>query len=146
MPASGGIKLADANVWLALVFSDHIHHATARTWFEAQGNEMCAFCRVTQMDLLRDLGNSKITGRFAQSQQDAWGIYDKLTQDPRVLIITETATLGTTFRSLTQADSPSHVLWTDAYLAAFSMESGAQLVTFDQGFSRFSGLDLRVLV
>ena len=107
---------------------------------------MCAFCRVTQMALLRHLGKSKIMGRFAQSQQDAWRIYDKPTQDPRVLIITEPATLGTTFRSLTQADSPSHALWTDDYLAAFSMEIGAQLVTFDQRFSRFSGLDLLVMV
>jgi hypothetical protein len=33
MPASG-INLVDANVWLALAFSDHVHHAIARTWFE----------------------------------------------------------------------------------------------------------------
>ena len=34
MPATGGIKLADANVWLAVAFSDHLHHAKARAWFE----------------------------------------------------------------------------------------------------------------
>jgi uncharacterized protein len=59
MPASGGIKLADANVWLAVAFSDHGHHATARTWFEAQADDSCAICRVTQMALLRHLTNSK---------------------------------------------------------------------------------------
>jgi hypothetical protein len=31
MPVSGGISLADANVWLALVFSDHVHHAKGIT-------------------------------------------------------------------------------------------------------------------
>ena len=38
MPASGAIKLADANVWLAVVFSDHLHHPQAKTWFEVQGD------------------------------------------------------------------------------------------------------------
>ena len=41
------------------------------------------------------------------------------------------------------ADSPN--LWTDAYLAAFSRCAGLRLVTFDQGFSRFAGLDLLLL-
>ncbi len=30
MTASGEIKLADANVWLALAFSDHLHHGKAK--------------------------------------------------------------------------------------------------------------------
>jgi predicted nucleic acid-binding protein len=30
-------------------------------------------------------------------------------------------------------------------LAAFALEGQAQLVTFDQGFRRFAGLDLQVL-
>jgi predicted nucleic acid-binding protein len=30
--------------------------------------------------------------------------------------------------------------WTDAYLAAFAVSSGARLVTFDSDFARFSGL------
>lgn len=83
--------------------------------------------------------------RFVQSQQDAWKNYDKLANDPRVTFLTEPATLETTFRSLTQASSPSHGLWTDAYLAAFAVVSQAQLISFDQGFSRFSGLDLLLL-
>lgn len=55
MPASGGISLADANVWLAVAFSDHLHHATAKAWFEGQHDASCAFCRITQMALLRHL-------------------------------------------------------------------------------------------
>ena len=49
------------------------------------------------------------------------------------------------FRGLTQAPTPSHGVWTDAYLAAFAITSQAQLITFDQGFSRYAGLDLLVL-
>jgi uncharacterized protein len=145
MPASGGTKLADANVWLAVVFSDHLHHPQAKTWFEVQGDAGCGFCRVTQMALLRHLTNARIMGSFVQSQQDACTNYDKLASDPRVVFLSEPPALETAFRSFAQAAFPSHALWTDAYLAAFALEGQAQLVTFDQGFRRFAGLDLQVL-
>ena len=138
MPASGAIKLAVA-------FSDHAHHAKAKEWFAVQPDGSCAFCRVTQMALLRHLTNSRIMGRFVQSQQDAWKNYEKLANDPRVVFLHEPATVETAFRGFTQATSPSHGVWTDAYLAAFAVASPAQFVTFDQGFSRFAGLDLLVL-
>ena len=145
MPASGVIKLVDANVWLAVAFSDHVHHAKAKAWFDTQSDGTCAFCRVTQMALLRHLTNSKIMGRFVQSQQDSWKNYDKLASDARVIFLTEPANLEAAFRGFAQANSPSHRLWTDAYLAAFALESSAQLVTSDQGFSHYAGLDLAVL-
>lgn len=97
------------------------------------------------MALLRHLTNSKIMGAFVQSQQDAWTHYDKFAHDPRVIFLDEPPGLETAFRSLARASSPSHGLWTDAYLASFAIQSQAQLVTFDQGFSRFAGLDLLVL-
>ena len=71
--------------------------------------------------------------------------YDKLARDPRVIFLEEPPWLEMAFRSFTQAASPSHALWTDAYLAAFAMETQAQLVTLDQGLSRFGELDLLVL-
>ena len=145
MPVSGGIKLADANVWLALAFSDHAHHAKAKAWFETQGENSCAFCRVTQLAFLRHLTNSKIMGRFAQSQLDAWRSFDRLVEDPRVVLVAEPFALEAGFRGFTQAVSPSHAVWTDAYLAAFAVATQAQLVTFDQGFNRFSGLDCLAL-
>ena len=145
MPAFGGIKLPDANVWLAMAFSDHAHHAKARSWFQAQADDSCALCRITQMALLRHLTNSKIMGAFVQSQQDAWRHYDALANDPRVVFLSEPAGVETRFRGFTQAPSPSHAVWTDAYLAALALVFPAQLVTFDRGFDRFPGLDLLVL-
>lgn len=38
MPGSGEIRLADANVWSAVAFSDHVHHTQAKVWFEAQSD------------------------------------------------------------------------------------------------------------
>jgi len=87
------------------------------------------------MALLRHLTNSKITGPFVQSQQGAWKNYDELAQDPRVVFLSEPPGLEMSFRNFTQAMSPSHALWTDAYLDSFALETQ----------SRFAGLDLLAL-
>lgn len=144
MPVSG-IKLIDANVWLALGFSDHVHHVAATNWFKAQSEESCAFCRFTQMALLRHLTNAKIMGPSVQSQQQAWIAYDGLSDDPRVLFIAEPLGVDSLFRSLSQSSTPSHKRWTDAYLAALAMLSAAQFVTFDKGFTTYPGLALELL-
>jgi hypothetical protein len=54
--------LTDANVWLALAAERHQHHAAARDWFLALGEEQAAFCRVTQMSFLRLLTNRTVMG------------------------------------------------------------------------------------
>lgn len=144
MPASG-ISLVDANVWLAIAFSDHVHHDVAVRWFDAQSNGSCVFCRLTQLALLRHLTNAKIMGKFVQSQQQAWTAYDSLLQDPRVSFLAEPLGIDDEFRSLSQSSFPSHRQWTDAYLAALAKVSATQFVTFDQGFSAFADLDVSLL-
>lgn len=144
MPASG-IKLLDANIWLALAFSDHQHHAKAAEWFSLQAEGSCAFCRITQMALLRHLTNSKIMGKFVQSQQAAWQSYDAFLNDPRVSFLYEPSGVDAVFRSFSRSDSPSHARWTDAYLAAFAAVESVQLVTFEKTFPPSAGLDLLIL-
>jgi toxin-antitoxin system PIN domain toxin len=145
MPAFGVIKLADANVWLALAFSDHLHHCKAKAWFEAQAELSTAFCRITQMALLRHLTNPKIMGSFVQNQQNAWKAYDALIGDPRVVFLAEPVGLETSYRELTQSPFPSREAWTDAYLAAFAIKSNSHVITFESGFKRFFGLQFTVL-
>ena len=144
MPAHG-IKLLDANVWLALAFSDHAHHELAKSWFEQMPDESCAFCRVTQLALLRHLTNSNIMGAFVQTQQQAWSTYDKMAADARVMFIEENPETEMQFRSVTQRGSPSRQLWTDAYLSALAISSGIQLVTLDKHFPTGGNLDLLIL-
>ncbi len=144
MPASG-IKLADANVWLAYAADGHQHHLQAKQGFDAQAESSCAFCRVTQLALLRHLTNSRIMGENVLTQAAAWVLYEQLQNDPRVIFLDEPSGLESTFRNLTQAEAPAHDRWTDGYLAAFAAASGRQLVTFDQGFRRFTGVDVLVL-
>ena len=144
MPASG-IKLPDANIWLAIAADGHSHHDAAKDWFNVQLEQSCALCRITQMALLRHLTNSKIMGENVQSQAEAWRACDLLRNDSRVVFLSEPASVEPLFRGFTQSSSPNHKIWTDAYLAAFAHASQSQLVSFDQGLRRFAGLDLLVL-
>lgn len=144
MPASG-IKLPDANIWLAIAVDGHSHHDVAENWFNAQLEQTCALCRITQMALLRHLTNSKIMGENVQSQIEAWRAYDVLLKDSRVVFLAEPAGTESLFRDFTQASAPQHKLWTDAYLAALAQASQSQLVSFDKGLGRFVGVDLHLL-
>ncbi len=134
--------MLDANVWLALAFSGHVHHLRAKAWFDGLSDESCAFCRITQMALLRHLTNSKIMGAAVQTQQQAWTSYEALAADPRVVFEIEPVDLESRFRALTQDASPSHSRWTDAYLASFAMAGDFEFFTLEQSFRPVAGLKL----
>ncbi len=61
-----GISLVDANIWLAIAVDGHSHHAAAASWFDGQGEGTCAFCRITQLALLRHLTNPKANRKPAR--------------------------------------------------------------------------------
>lgn len=142
---ASGVSLVDANVWLALAVDGHAHHATARTWFDTQTDDSCAFCRVTQLALLRHLTNSRIMSSAVQTQAAAWRTYEAFLGDPRVLFLDETAGVTAAFKTLTQNDFPGHERWTDAYLAAFATAASANLVTFDRGLRGGATLKIELL-
>ena len=141
MPVSG-IRLVDANVWLALVFGDHVHHSAAVSWFEGVGEREAAFCRITQMALLRHLTNEKLMGKFVLSQKAAWASYDALCGDDRVIFADEPPSLEDSWRQLTRSRHPRHRLRTDGYLAAFALAAQLRLSTLDRGFRQYDGLAL----
>ena len=115
------MKLPDANIWLSLAFGNHVHHTQVAAWFHNQADGTCAFCRITQLALLRHLTNAAIMRADVRSQAEAWKIYDALAADSRVIFLDEAAGIELDFRARTQAGVPAHYLWTDAYLAAFSL-------------------------
>ena len=84
-------------------------------------------------------------GKFVRSQRDAWKVYDQLANDPRFVFLSEPPSLDSSFRQFTQSTSPSHQGWTDAYLAAFAIAGGHQLITTDKGFKQFAELNPVIL-
>jgi predicted nucleic acid-binding protein len=57
----------------------------------------------------------------------------------------EPADLGLHLRRLSNFEQVSPKLWQDAYLAAFACAGNHSLVTFDQGFRKFTGVRLILL-
>src|SRR5207245_9195644 len=67
------ISLPDVNVWIALTAEGHVHHVPARGWFAAQPDTSVAFCRITQMGLLRLIDESARHGRVPENRRSSVG-------------------------------------------------------------------------
>jgi uncharacterized protein len=137
--------LADVNLWLAMAFQSHVHHAPAKAWFDGLSTELCFFCRLTQQGFLRLASNPKAFPADAVRLDEAWRLYDLFLSDPRVACAPEPANIETSWRGFTQAKQFSPRVWNDAYLAAFAAEAGYALVTFDQGFKVYANVKCLIL-
>jgi uncharacterized protein len=126
--------LVDVGVWLAAVWGRHVHHPVTAEWFGKQSDDL-AFCRATQMSLLRLLSNPAIMGDDAVDRSQAWRTFDKLWADERVVMADEPDELDAVWRAISARDDKSHKLWTDDYLAAFAQASDATLATLDSKLS-----------
>jgi predicted nucleic acid-binding protein len=81
----------DINVWVALTYDRHVHHMTARKWFEGlKPTSRLFFGRFTQLGLLRLLSEPAAMGSDqAKSQPDGWRAYDRWLEDGRVDFLDE---------------------------------------------------------
>lgn len=136
MPRSSSLFLfPDVNVWIALTWRGHIHHSLAASWFAGLGDDpgLC-FCRITQLSFLRLLTTQAVMGSDVRSQAEAWQVYDQWLEDPRVAFLDEPADLEQVLRTHSRLKHPAPKDWADAYLLAFALVSGMQLVTLDRAF------------
>ena len=72
-------------------------------------------------------------------------MYESFRADERISWVQEPTDLEKVWKNLTTGRQASPKLWMDAYLAAFAMTGGHQLVTTDQAFKQFKALKLLVL-
>lgn len=143
------MKLPDTNLWLALSLSKHTHHRAAVEWLEAQdAPDDIAFCRATQQSFLRLLTTTGIMSAYGivpLSNKDAWAAYEAFIADDRIVFQTEPPGLAVIWKKLAARRTSSPKLWMDAYLAAFAIASGAELITTDKAFSQFPGLSAIII-
>src|SRR5579863_9029925 len=139
------VSLPDVNVWIALAAEGHVHHVPARDWFTTQPDASVAFCRITQMGLLRLLTNANVMGRAPRSISKAWETFDQLRADRRSVFATEPDRIESGWRELMIQPGVGPSSWTDSYLAAFAEAHSCSLVTFDAGFERWPALKLTLL-
>ena len=142
--------LGDSNFWLALALSKHAHHAAARDWLEEvrEPTSLC-FCRATQTTFLRLLTNAAVLrpyGKPPLTNRQAWAAYESLLADDRIVLRpNEPAGLERRWKRFATPKTASPKLWMDAYLAAYALAGGYALVTTDQAFRQFPGLELELL-
>src|SRR5580698_3013294 len=95
--------LPDVNVWFAMTFDSHVHHPSAKSWFDGLTDDLIFFCRMTQQGLLRLATNPKIVGAHVLTLSEAWQKYDIYLNDPRIALIGEPGGIESRWRSFTQA-------------------------------------------
>lgn len=136
--------LPDINVWIALAFRSHRHHSEANSWWSAIGHVPVAFCRATQQGFLRLANNPKALADAVRADR-AWQLYDTLLSESRVQFVEEPSGLEATWRTFTCGRDFSPKLWNGAYLAAFALLTGYEIVTFDRGFAQFTHVKSTIL-
>lgn len=124
--------LPDVNVWLALASQRHVHALRCSAWLDSVQAEEVAFCRITQMGLLRLLTHQSVMGTDVLSSRAAWRVYRSILADERVQFAPEPFSVDPEWRKLTMQDQPTPKIWTDAYLIAFARAAEMQLVTLDR--------------
>jgi uncharacterized protein len=137
--------LPDVNVWIALAFASHVHHAKAKNWFDGLPSAPCFFCRMTQQGFLRLATDPRVLLANAVTLPEAWKMYDAILRDVRVSLSDEPVGVEPIWRSLTQGATFTPKVWNDAFLAAFADAAGYELVTFDKGFTRYANVKCTVL-
>ena len=140
--------LADVNVWLATLVAEHPHHDAATGWWREgvlPAGEDVAFCRLTQLGLLRLLTSESVMGRQRLDHAHAWAVFAEIAAQERVKFLEEPTGIDEHLADLCSREGSSPGFWSDAYLAAFARAGRHRFTTFDRGFRRFAGLELLLL-
>lgn len=116
--------LLDANVLVALIVSDHVHHEAAEMWFAGLQGPF-ASCPITQGSLLR------LLIRQGQSAEQAHAVVTALTRNAKHEFWPDSVS----FAEFTLPGIIGHRQVTDAYLAQLSRANGGTLATFDRGLA-----------
>ena len=117
--------LLDANVLIALLVDDHVHHQATENWFVGMAGNF-ATCPITQGSLMR------LLIREGQPAAAARAILNATAADPRHEFWAD---------DISYAEVPTqgiigHRQVTDAYLAQLARARGTRLATFDQALAK----------
>jgi len=139
------IYLPDVNVWVALASDQHKHNESAAAWLRELVDDRVAFCRITELGLLRLLTNSHVMGKEVRNALGAWKVYDVIRSDVRILFLPERFGFSKLWSSARDQITGGSNTITDSYLAVFAKHVDATVVTFDRGFKAVNGCSVIVL-
>jgi uncharacterized protein len=117
--------LLDANVLIALVVADHVHHDAAEQWY-TDSHDSFATCPITEGSLLR------LLIREGQTVDEAEAVLDGVCADERHVFWPDTVS----YRDVALNGVLGHRQVTDSYLAQLTRVNAGRLATFDQGLAK----------
>ncbi len=128
-----------------LLVTSHPQRNQVLDWWDRAGTSEVALCRLTRLGALRLLSTAAVMGRDVLPPAKAMESLEILESDDRVILVNEPVGIDATLKKLIGGCATTPNLWTDAYLAAFASVARLKLVSFDRGFSKFTGLDFLLL-
>jgi len=143
--------LPDINFWLGLSFEKHPFRRAAVNWWKQRGKDSPVFFnRATQQGFLRLSSNPAFLKQYgveANTNQDALKALKGFLGAPGVDFKPEPNAIDDLWHKLGGLEVAAPHAWMDAFLAAFAIRAGLQIVTFDTGFKKYEreGLSLLVL-
>lgn len=117
--------LLDANVLIALLVSDHVHHDPAEQWLASLSGSF-ATCPITEGSLVRLLLREGEAAATAQTMLSA------LSNDPRHEFWPDVSP----YQDVAMNGIIGHRQVTDAYLAHLARIRPGRLATFDRGLAK----------
>lgn len=123
------IYLLDANVLIALIDQDHVHHDYAQSWFEDTVDEGWATCPITEMAFLRIAGRASY--QLAGGPAEMADILRQVRARPGHVFWPDAISLVAS-PLVESSKLASHGQVTDTYLLALAAHNGGQLATFDR--------------
>jgi toxin-antitoxin system PIN domain toxin len=136
------VKLVDANVLLYAVNADADAHERSRRWLDdaLSGGDTVAFSWVALLAFLRlstkvELFPAPLSIDEAMDRVDAW------LAAPSAVVVEPTIRHAAIVRDLLRVVGMGGNLVNDAHLAALSLEHRCGIVSFDNDFSRFPGVE-----
>jgi hypothetical protein len=138
------VLLPDLNVLIGAHRSDGPMHARCRDWLRAvyAGEEAFGICPPVLIGLVRILTHPRMF-RPPDTHDQAFAFVRSLLGHPNALLLHPGRDHFDLFEDLCRGADAHGDLVTDAYLAALAIETGAELVSADRNFARFSGLRWR---
>ena len=135
------MALLDVNALVALAWDSHVHHATMREWFAAEGPRGWATCPISESGFVRVSSNPKALPT-AIGISAARGVLTALRGlDGHRFLVDDV--------SIVAPDVPEVAAYrqvTDAHLLTLARRSGMRLVTFDGGIHALAdGRDVELL-
>jgi toxin-antitoxin system PIN domain toxin len=137
--------IVDANVLLYAVDSAARHHEASLTWLDASlaGAEAVGFAWVALLAFIRISTNRSILPS-AMSIDDAQAQIESWLGAPAAVVVHATGRHAGVLGGLLREAGTAGNLTTDAHLAALAVEHGADIVSYDRDFARFTGIRHRI--